>query len=143
MAKSGQYKSVHLHEKLSTITGDPKAGGMKPDVAGIRKDTGGVDTVEHPSKSQTTAQMDQKGKVMQQKLESVGKGGTHQTRPISTALKGNPGMRGSGTVGAIVAVGGAAVTVAQDPTEQGVQNAIGQAVTGVICGAMGGCGDAK
>lgn len=140
MVKSGEYKSVHLDQKLSTITGDPAAGNQRPDVAGIRKDTGGVDTVEHPSKSQTPAQMDAKGKAMQEKLQAIGKAGTHETREISTVLKG---MRGAGELGTIITAGSAAATVIQNPTKEGMNDALRDIVTGGLCGLMGGCTDAQ
>ncbi len=139
LAQSGDYKSVHLDQKLSTITGDAAAGDQRPDVAGVRKDTGGVDTVEHPSKSQSIASQDAKGKVMQEKLAAVGKAGAHETRTISSALKGASGRLGA--VGLAITVGSAAAEFAQNPTSDGASSAAGNAVMGSVCGAMGGCGD--
>lgn len=139
MAQSGEYRSVHLDQKLSTITGDAAAGNQRPDVAGVRADTGGVDTIEHPSNSQSIASQDAKGQVMQEKLAAVGKAGAHETKTISNALKGVSGKLGA--VGVAITVGTAAVEIAQDPTSDGAASAAGNAVMDTVCGAMGGCGD--
>ena len=139
MQASGEYKSVHLDQKLSTITGDPNAGQQRPDVAGVRKDSGGVDTVEHPSKSQSAASQDVKGQKMQQKLTDIGRGGTHETRPISKALKGMAGKLGA--AGALLTVGLLAIEFSENPTEENARILTGEATMGAICGTMGGCND--
>ena len=110
MAASGKYDSVHLNQKLSTITGDPTAGGQQPDVAGVRSDTKGVDTVEHPSPSQTPESQDAKGAGMQSKLGELGRGGTHETRTTGQAL-GEVGKELSGKAGKVLGVGGALIAV--------------------------------
>jgi hypothetical protein len=141
MAASGEYKTVHLDQKLSTITGDPVAGKQRPDVAGVRKDTGGVDTVEHNSKSQSVASQDTKGQGMQQKLAAIGKAGSHETRTITNALKGVASK--IAPVGTAIAIGGAVITIARDPTQQGATNAASDVVTESLCAAMGGCGEVQ
>jgi hypothetical protein len=140
MAKSGKYSSVHLDEKLSSVTGDSAAGDQRPDVAGVRNDTGGVDTVEHPSKSQSEKQMDKKGVAMQKKLAAVGRAGNHETRPISKALSGKSG--GFGEIGMLVTVAAAGAELLQNPSKQGAADAAASVVSGILCGAMGGCANA-
>ncbi len=142
MSKSGKYSTVHMNQALSTITGDSGAGPQRPDVAGVLKDTGGVDTIEHPSKSQTPLSQELKGQGMQQKLAAIGKAGTHQTRSIATALKGIA-RKAPGPVGTAFAVGGAVVTVVRNPTQQGAATAGGDLMTGALCGLMGGCGEVQ
>jgi hypothetical protein len=108
MAASGKYESVHLNQKLSTITGNPAAGGQQPDVAGLVKGTKSVDTVEHPSPSQTKGQMDTKGAGMQERLAAIGQGGVHETRGASQAVS-DVGLPASGTAGRVLGVAGAII----------------------------------
>lgn len=133
MAQSGKYETVHLNQKLSTITGDAAAGGQQPDVAGL-KPGGAVDTVEVPSKTQTTAQMDAKGAAMQKKLESIGRpGGKAYTVPIGGK------MSGAGSVNALITVAVGGYIFMQNPGVQGAKDAAAGMVEGVLCGLMGGC----
>ena len=60
MAESGEYSSVHMHQKVSTITNGQLSSGVLPDVAGVRKDNGLIDVVEVLSGKQTPAQMQKK-----------------------------------------------------------------------------------
>ncbi len=52
MAESGDYKSVHLNQKISTITDGKNPSLKQPDVAGVRHD-GKVDVVDVLSGKQT------------------------------------------------------------------------------------------
>lgn len=121
MAASGKYESVHLNQKLSTITGNPAAGGQQPDVAGVQKGTGAVDTIEHPSTSQSPKSQDVKGGSMQERLSSLGRGGTHETRSTSQAvgeagkpLSGSP-SKVLGIAGAVIGLPGAIAAQAKNP----------------------------
>jgi len=60
MAASGKYESVHLNRTVSSITDGEIRSGVRPDVAGVRRGGGKVDTVEVLSRRQTAAQMENK-----------------------------------------------------------------------------------
>jgi hypothetical protein len=60
MAESGQFSSVHMNQTVSTITNGEIPSGVRPDVAGVRRDNGLVDTVEVLSPGQTPQQMTDK-----------------------------------------------------------------------------------
>ena len=49
MARSGQYREIHLNRDWGSFTGG-RVTGRKPDVAGVRK-SGEIDVVEVPSRS--------------------------------------------------------------------------------------------
>lgn len=57
MASTGEYSSVHLNQKVSTITNREIGSGVQPDVAGVRIDNNKVDVVEVRSPGQTDAQL--------------------------------------------------------------------------------------
>lgn len=60
MSETGDYSSVHMHQRISTITNKELSSGRLPDVAGVRRDNGKIDVVEVLSGNQTAAQMEKK-----------------------------------------------------------------------------------
>jgi RHS repeat-associated protein len=116
MIESGEYKSVHYNQKMSTISKDPRAGGQQPDVAGV-KHNGQIDTVEIRSNSQTAQKLDAKGVEMQGKLQANMRG-QHTTLTVDAALGGKwvpGGGTALGTASAGIGLVGALLAMKENP----------------------------
>lgn len=121
---SGQYKSIHYNQKMSTIARDASAGAKQPDVGGVRH-TGQIDTVEIGSKSQKIADLDVKGAEMQGKLPADVQG-VHTSVTVEQALTEGvkpPAGTGSalGVAGVAVGLAGALIEAQKNPNMSGIE----------------------
>ena len=94
---NGLATEIYFNKALSTITGNPAAGALRPDVA-VKYPGPEYGLYEIPSPSQTISQMNAKGNVMVQNLANLGINSTCETVTVPNANAGRFTVRGLGAL---------------------------------------------
>jgi RHS repeat-associated protein len=95
---SGLASSVHLNQRLTTVTGNPNAPRIQPDVTAVMK-TNHIDMVEVRSMGQTTAELEAKLAAARAQLGVPGKNIVIDPDPVVRSSPSSMMARGLGAFG--------------------------------------------